>query len=751
MTTPKRAASFAASGAFALAAALLAACGGGSSAPPASTLPETTPQATAPPANGSHGGTGGQGGHGDPAAPIAAQRPYEVKSPHGNRADPYYWLRDDSRTNPDVLAYLTAENQYAEQQLAPSKPLEEQMFGEMRARIKEDDSTVPTYDRGYWYYLRYETGKQYPIHARKKGTAAKMTGAEQVLLDGNALAVGHAFYAVGDYEVSPDGNLLAWGEDTMGRNQFALRIKDLRTGAVLPDTAANISPAFAWGADNKTLFYVGKDPTTLRSDRIFRQQLGGAAQQIFKEDDGQYYVSLSSTKSRKYISILLESTTNAETRFIDAARPLSEPVVFLPRSPDHLYSVDHLGNRFVMTTNAEAKNFRIVEIAPGKQRDRKAWKDLVPHSEAVLVEGFALYQSFLAVSVRTGGLRKIEILPRGKAPYFIDAPDQAYAMTVLETPDPASQTVRYSYDAQTTPRSVFEANIATKKAVLLKQQPVPTYDPSQYASEYLHATAKDGTAVPISVVYKKSTPRDGTAPVLIYGYGSYGYSQEPSFNQTSVSLLDRGWIYAIAHTRGGQEMGRSWYEDGKLMKKMNTFTDFIAVSEHLVAQKYAARSRVYAMGGSAGGLLMGAIVNLRPDLYRGIVAFVPFVDAVTTMLDESIPLTTNEFEEWGNPKEKAAYDTILAYSPYDNIKTAAYPAMYVRTGLHDSQVQYFEPAKWVARLRATKTDKNPLLLETDMTAGHGGAAGRFDRLRQTARALTFFLWVDQQPDARAAK
>lgn len=723
----------------------LPACGGSSTPTPQSPTDPTGPADGTPAVE--PGGAGATAP--DPnAPPVAAQRTYEVKSPNGNRSDPYYWLRDDSRQNPEVLAYLTAENQYAAKVLGPSQQLEEQIFGEMRSRVKEDDSSVPTFDRGYWYYSRFETGKQQPIYARRKGT---MKAPEQILLDGNLLGEGKAFYSIANFEVSPDGNLLAYGEDTVGRNQFTMRVKDLRTGALLPDTAENISPSFAWSADGKTLFFVGKDPTTLRSDRIFRQKLGGKAEQIFKEDDGQYYVGLGTTKSHKYIEIVCESTTNAEVRLIEAAKPEAAPRVFLPRSPDHLYSVDHLGNRFVVLSNAGAKNFRLVEVAPGKEADRAAWKELVPHSPEVLVESFALYNDFVAVSVRTGGLRKVKVLPKKGAAYFIDAPDQGYAMTVLDTPDPASKVVRYSYDSMATPRSIFEASVATRAATLLKQNPVPGYDPSLYASEYVHATAKDGTLVPVSIVYKKTTARDGKAPVLVYGYGSYGYALEPAFNQTVVSLLDRGWIYAIAHIRGGQEMGRSWYEDGKLQKKMNTFTDFIAASEHLVAQRYAARDRVYAMGGSAGGLLMGAVMNLRPDLYRGIVALVPFVDAVTTMLDESIPLTTNEFDEWGNPKEKAAYDYILSYSPYDNVKAAAYPALYVRTGLHDSQVQYFEPAKWVARLRATKTDANPLVFETDMTAGHGGASGRFDRLRQTARATTFFLMIDSRPDARAAK
>jgi oligopeptidase B len=679
--------------------------------------------------------------------PIAEQRPYKVESPFGARNDPYYWLRDDTRKDPKVLAYLNAEKVYADAMLAPVAALEQTLFGELRARIKEDDSSVPVLDNGYWYYSRYETGKQYPIFARKKGA---LTAPEEVLLDGNQLAVGHAFYAMGGFRVSRDNRLIAWGEDTVGRNQYTLRVKDLRTGALLPDTATNMSPSMAWANDHKTLFYVGKDPTTLRTDRVFRHVLGGKPELVFKEDDGQYYVGVSATKSRRYIAVVASATTNSEFRLIDADRPASAPKVFLPREKDHLYEIEHLDGRFVMRTNADAKNFRLVEIAPGKEGNRKAWKEIIAHSPDVLIEDFALYHGFIAVSVRTGGLRKVRVLPKGKPAFFLDAPDAAYAMTVNDTPDADAKRVRFAYDSLTTPRSVYEADVLTKERKLLKQQPVPTFDSTKYTSEYLHATAKDGAKVPISVVYRKDTPRDGTAPLLIDGYGSYGFSMEPWFNSMAVSLLDRGWVFAIAHIRGGQEMGRAWYEDGKLMKKMNTFTDFIAATEHLVAQRYGKSDQVFALGGSAGGLLMGAILNLRPELYRGVVAQVPFVDVVTTMLDESIPLTTNEFDEWGNPKAgKEIYDYMLAYSPYDNVRATAYPSIFVQTGLWDSQVQYFEPAKWVARLRAMKTDDNLLVMDIDMSSGHGGASGRFDRLKQTARALAFMLHVRERPDRRA--
>jgi oligopeptidase B len=681
-----------------------------------------------------------------PKPPVAEQRPHEVASPNGSRNDPYYWLRDDTRKDKAVLAYLEAENAYAAAVMGPKKQLEDALVAEMRGRIKEDDSTVPELDDGYWYYARFETGKQYPVYARRKGT---MQAAEEVLLDGNALAEGKAFYKIGDYAVTRDGTLIAWAEDTVGRYQYVLRIKNLATGEVLADTATNIQPSLEWANDNKTLFYGGKDETTLREDRVFRHVVGGTHDDlVFEEDDGQYYVTLGKSKSKKYILIALDATTNTEYRLIDADKPKAPAKVFLPRSKDHEYEIDHLGNRFVMRTNAGAKNFRLVEVAAGKQGDRKAWKDVVPHRADTLVEEFSLHDTFIAVNVRTAGLRKVEVLPKGRKPFFIDAQDPAYAMSVVDTPDPKEKTVRYEYEAMQTPTSVFEMDVATGKKTLLKQQPVPNYDPSQYTSEYLHAIAADGTAIPVSVVYRKDTPRDGSAPLLVYGYGAYGSSMEPDFDYKRVSLLDRGFVYAIAHVRGGEEMGRAWYEDGKLLKKMNTFTDFIAATEFLVAQKYGRRDQVFAMGGSAGGLLMGAITNLRPDLYRGIVAFVPFVDAVTTMLDESIPLTTNEFDEWGDPKEKAAYDYMLAYSPYDNVKAQAYPSIYVKTGLWDSQVQYFEPAKWVAKLRSLKTDDNLIVMDTDMTSGHGGASGRFDRMRDYARAYTFVLLVKDRPDAR---
>jgi oligopeptidase B len=713
--------------------ALLAACCPATPAPRTVTaaLPPPAQPAPLPPAEPVPAG---------PVPPRAEVRPHAVESPFGTRNDPYYWLRDDTRQDPAVLAYLEAENAYAREVLAPAQALEDTLFAEMRARIKEDDASVPVFEDGYWYYTRFETGKQHPIHARKKGT---LDAPEQVLLDGNRLAEGHAFYKIGAYAPSRDGKRLAWAEDTVGRNQYVLRVKDLATNQLLPATATNIAPSLVWANDHQTLFYVGKDATTLREDRVIRHRLGGGHELVHHEQDAAYYVSLAAAKSRRYIVIALDATTTSEARLIDADRPASAPRVFLPRAKDHLYELDHLGTRFVVRTNEGAKNFRLVEIPAGKQASRAAWKELVPHRADVLVEGFALYQTFVGVSIRSGGLRKVRILPASKPAFELDAQDASYAMTLLDTPDPRATRVRYRYDSMTTPATVYELDVATRARTELKQQPVPGYDPSQYTSEYLHATAPDGARVPISVVYRKDTAKDGRQPLMIYGYGSYGSSLEPRLDANTVSLLDRGWVYAIAHVRGGEELGRAWYEDGKLLKKVNTFTDFIAATEALVAARLGAPGRVFAMGGSAGGLLVGVIANMRPELYRGLVSFVPFVDVVTTMLDESIPLTTNEFDEWGNPgKDADAYAYMLAYSPYDNIKAQAYPAIYVKTGLWDSQVQYFEPAKWVARLRATKTDTNPLVFETDMRAGHGGAAGRFGRLRERARAFAFVLHVD---------
>jgi oligopeptidase B len=685
-----------------------------------------------------------------PRPPSAERRPYVVKSPSGDRQDPYYWLRDDTRKRPDVIGYLEAENGYTRAILDPVKPLEDKLLAELKSHVQEDDATTPVFDDGYWYSTKFSAGQEQPVYVRRKASKdGPKEGPEEVVLDGNELARGHAFFAFGGETVSRDGHLVAWTDDTVGRRQYALHVKDLRTGQLLPDTASNVAGFVRWANDNRTVFYVGKDPTTLREDRVFRHTLGEPGDpQVFHEPDGQYYVSIQPTKSRRYVMIFLRATTHTEVRLLDADHPTAADRVVLPRQRDHIYDLDHLDGRFVIRTNAGAKNFRLVEVPEARVADRSAWRDVIPASADTLVEDFALSRHFIAATVRTGGLRRVEVLPARGAAFLVDASEPAYMMFVDDLPDPDARAVRYEYVSQVTPRTTFELDVATRAKTQLRVQPVPRYDPANYAAEYLHARASDGTQIPISVVYRKDTRRDGSAPLLVYGYGSYGFSSEPVFDSSRQALLDRGWVFATAHVRGGQEMGRAWYEDGKLMHKRNTFTDFIAATEHLVASGYGARDQVYAQGGSAGGLLMGAVLNLRPDLYRGVIAAVPFVDVVTTMLDESIPLTTNEFDEWGNPKDKAAYDYMLSYSPYDNVKPQAYPSIYVRTGLWDSQVQYFEPAKWVAKLRATKTDDNLILLDTDMAAGHGGKSGRFDRLHDVARAMTFLLLVHDRPDGR---
>jgi oligopeptidase B len=678
-----------------------------------------------------------------PVPPVAMRVAHPVVSPHGTRDDPYYWLRDDTRSNKDVLDYLAAENAYAAAMLGPANAIEDTIVRETRARIDETEATPSISLDGYAYYVRYAAGQQRPIYARRKTTAG---AAEEILLDANTLAAGRDFFTIGDYAVSRDGSMLAWTDDSVGRNQFTLHVKTIATGELLSDTATGIAPSVEWANDNKTLFYVGKDTTTLREDRVMRHAIGGAHTLVYQEKDGAYYVDISRTKSRKFVLIELDATLQSETLTIDADKPASSPRVFIPRQADHLYELEHLGGRFVIRTNDHADNFRIVEVPAVHPERRASWKDLVPPRADALVEGFALYDRFLAIGVRVGGLARVQVYPKGRPAFFIEGTDPAFAMSIVDTPDGAATRLRYEYDSLTAPTSTFEHDVATGTRALIHQEPAPGYAQDRYTSEYVHATAPDGTKIPISLVYRNDGPnitkRDGTAPLLMLGYGAYGESLEPRFERTRVSLLDRGWVVAIAHVRGGEELGEAWYVGGRQLTKQNTFTDFIAATEFLVANKYAARDRVFAEGASAGGLLVAVIANMRPDLYRGLVAWVPFVDAVTTMLDPSIPLVTNEYDEWGDPSaDKATYDYILAYSPYDNVRAQAYPAMYVRTGLYDSQVQYYEPAKWVAKLRATKTDDHLLVLETDMSAGHEGKSGRFDAVREQARAYAFMLHV----------
>jgi oligopeptidase B len=675
-----------------------------------------------------------------PTPPVAAKKPYTVKAPFGaTREDPYYWLRDDTRKNPEMLAYLAAENAYADAVLAPTKRMADTLYREIIGHIKQDDASVPYAKHGYVYYTRFDTGADYAVVARRKGS---MAAPEQILFDQPAMAKGKGFFQIGGWRVSPDNSRIAWAEDTVGRRQYVLKIKDVATGALLADTVPNIEPGLVWSADGKTIFYVEKDPVTLLGTRVKAHVLGtpaSADRLVYTEKDDTFYMSIGATTDERYICINLHSTVSDESRCAPAANPVTFTAV-APRERDFLYNADHLGGRWIIRTNYQAPNYRIMVVPDAKAAaGRGAWTDLVPTSDSVFIENFQPFDRFLAIEERSGGNKRLRMLtPAGKSS-FVSADEPAYVMDLGTNEDPASPVLRYTYGSLVTPTTTYEVDAATGKRTVLKVQPVPGYDASKYVTERVWATARDGTKVPVSLVYAKGFRKNGTAALFQYAYGSYGYSTDPSFNPTLPSMLDRGMVYAIAHIRGGQEMGRRWYDDGKIFHKKNSFTDFIDVTRFLVDQGYAAKGRVAAMGGSAGGLLMGAVANLAPQDYRVIVAQVPFVDVVTTMLDTSIPLTTGEFDEWGNPAEQRYYDYMLSYSPYDNVSAQAYPALYVGTGLWDSQVQYYEPTKWVAKLRATKTDQNPLVFRVNMEAGHGGKSGRFERYKQNAEYLAFAL------------
>lgn len=673
-----------------------------------------------------------------PTPPVAAQNPYTVKGPK-ERNDPYYWLRDDSRKDPAMLAYLNAENAYADAVLADTKPLQEKLFNEIISRIKQDDSSVPARQRGYYYYSRFETGGDYPVIARKQGS---VEAPEQVLLDMPAMAKGHGFFSIGEWMVSQDNSLLAYAQDTVGRRQYSLKVKTIATGKPLADTVENVEPNFVWADDNRTIFYIEKDPVTLLSKRVKAHVLGTPASAdslVYEEKDDSFYMGVGRTSDDKYICISVQSTVSNEQRCTSAASP-GEWLVLAPRERDFRYSADHIGNRWVIRTNWNAPNYKLMTLADSQAANgRSAWTDLVPHDANVFIEEFKPFDSFIAIEQRSGGNKKIRLLTNAGKSSEVASDEPAYAMALSTNLEANTTKLRYIYDSLTTPRIWYEVDANTGERTLLKQTPAPNYDASNYDTERVWATARDGTRIPVSLVYRKGFKRDGTAAMLQYGYGSYGSSQNPVWSPTIVPLLDRGMVYALAHIRGGQEMGRAWYDQGKLLNKKNSFTDFIDVTRHLVGQGYAAKDRVAAQGGSAGGLLMGAVANLAPQDYRVIISQVPFVDVVTTMLDASIPLTTNEYDEWGNPADPTYYDYMLSYSPYDQIEAKAYPAMFVGTGLWDSQVQYYEPTKYVAKLRATKTDDNPLVYRVNMDAGHGGKSGRFEQFRSRAEYYAFML------------
>jgi len=669
--------------------------------------------------------------------PIAQKIPVELTIHGETRIDEYFWLRE--RENPAVTAYLAAENEYADAAMKHTESLQEKLFEEIVGRISQDDMSAPYMDNGYYYYTRFEEGKEYPVHCRRKDS---MQAPEEVLLDVNEMAEGHEYYSVAGLAVSPDNGMLAFGVDTVSRRRYTIHFKDLRTGAILEDRIPDTTGRAAWAGDSRTVFYAVKDET-LRPFRIARHVTGtdvSGDAAVFEENDPTFNAGVQRSKSGKYIFVTSHSTLSTEYRFLDAGAPGGEFQVLQPREANHEYDVDHHGDFFYIVTNLGARNFRLMK-APVSKPLKKNWTEVIAHREDVLLQGIELFDRHMALSERHDGLTRLRIIRLAdRSEHYLDFGEETYSARIGDNMEMDTDLLRFEYSSLTTPNSTYEYDMETKEKTLVKREKVlGGFDPADYKTERLYAAARDGARIPISLVYRKGALMNGRNPLLLYGYGSYGASMDASFRSNLLSLLDRGFVYAIAHIRGGQEMGRSWYEDGKLLNKKNTFTDFIDCAEFLCSRKFTSPDRLFAMGGSAGGLLVGAVINMRPDLFRGVVAAVPWVDVVTTMLDSSIPLTTAEYDEWGDPNDKAYYDYMLSYSPYDNVKAADYPAMLVTAGFHDSQVQYWEPAKWVARLRAMKTDGDVVLLHTNMGAGHGGVSGRFRRFRETALQYAFLL------------
>jgi oligopeptidase B len=667
--------------------------------------------------------------------PMAKKVPKEMVTNGDKRVDDYFWFRE--KTNPEVIKYLEAENAYAAAVMKPTEAFQQKLYQEMLGHIKQTDVNVPYREGDYFYYSRTEEGKQYPVYARKRGS---LQAPEEVTLDLNEMAKGLKFLGLGAYEVSDDGNLLAYTTDTTGYRQYTLYIKDLRTGQLSSEHIERVDEV-AWANDNKTLFYTTEDAVTKRQDKFFRHTLGSASSDlVYDEKDELYDLNASRSRDRQFIFLNAESKTTSEARYIPANNPHAELKVVLPREADHKYFLDHRGNLFYIRTNQGAKNYRIM-TAPVADPQKKNWKEFIPHNPSVKIDDMELFADYAVLPERENGLQQLRVIDfkNNNKAHRVEFPEPVYGVFLTANHEFNTPVVRFGYQSLVTPSSVFDYDMKNRQRTLLKQTEVPGYDASRYTSERIYATASDGTRIPLSIVYKKGMQRDGKNPLLLYGYGSYGSSIAPNFNNARLSLLDRGVIYVIAHIRGGGELGESWREQGRMMFKKNTFTDFIASAEHLVKEKYTSSDRMVIQGGSAGGLLMGAVVNMRPDLFKAVVAQVPFVDVVNTMLDASLPLTTSEYLEWGNPNEKKAYDYIKSYSPYDNIAPKAYPAMLVKVSLNDSQVPYWEGAKFAAKLRATKTDKNVLLLKTNMGAGHGGSSGRYDALHELAFDYAFML------------
>jgi len=673
--------------------------------------------------------------------PVAEKRPHVFEIHGDQRIDNYHWLRDDSREDPEVLAYLNAENDYAAAQMADSEAFTDRIYNEIINRIVQNDESVPYQLDDYWYYRKYTEGQEYPIYARKKGS---MEAEEEILIDVNKLAEGHAYYASNSQSVSHDHKLYAFSEDTVSRRQYDLRFKNLETGEMLDDVIKNTTGSIAWAKDNKTVFYTRKHPTTLLPYQVYRHELGTPTSEdvlVYEEPDNTFYIAAYTSRSKDYIMIYAGATTLTEIFYLSADDPTGEFKSVLPREPKHEYTVEDFNGEWIIKTNWQALNSRVMKAPIGDSQNKESWQEVVPHDDETLIYDLETFQDWLVVEQRKDGIRHLKAMnwASGESK-LIQSEEPAYTMSVAYNPQQNHNTMRYNYDSLTQLGSVLEIDLNSDEKTLLKQDKINgEYNPDEYQSKRLEIEARDGAMVPISMVYKKGMGELDKRPMLVYAYGSYGSSIDPRFSLSRLSLLDRGFIYAIPHIRGSQAKGRQWYEDGKMFNKMNTFTDYIDATKALLAQNFGDPERVYAWGGSAGGLLMGVVANLDGMLYDGMIAAVPFVDVVTTMLDEDIPLTTGEFDEWGNPKNKDSYDYMLSYSPYDQVKAQDYPNILITTGLHDSQVQYWEPAKWAAKLRELKTNDNLVLLRTNMDTGHGGASGRFSYYKETAQDYTFLL------------
>lgn len=676
--------------------------------------------------------------------PIAKIIPHQLEK-HGHiRTDNYYWLND--RENPEVIDYLNKENEFYQKSTEHTKAFQKDLFEEMKARIKEDDESYPYFYNGYYYITRFEKGKDYPIYSRKKES---LTSAEEIMFDCNEMAKDFTYFNLNGISISEDNKWVSFGVDTVSRRQYTIQIKNLETNEILPLKIENTTGGATWASDNKTIFYTRKDEVTLRSDKIFKHKLGSNPADdvvVYFEKDDTFNVTVYKSKSKKYLIITSESTLTSEYQILLSSTPDSKFKVFQKRTRELEYSISHYEDSFYIVTNKDdATNFKLMKT-PEDKTSKENWVDLISHREEVLLEGIDIFKDYLVVSERFDGLNKIRIMPwNGGEEYYLPFEIETYTAYTTTNIDFDTEILRYGYQSMATPSSIIDFNMRTKEKTVLKEQEVlgGKFDKNNYIEERIWANTTDGTKVPISMVYRKGIKLNGQNPFLLYAYGSYGMTMDPYFSTTRLSLLDRGFIYAIAHVRGGEDLGRNWYEDGKLLKKKNTFTDFIDCSKYVIEQKYTSPEHLYAEGGSAGGLLMGAIINMNPELYNGVIAQVPFVDVVTTMLDETIPLTTGEYDEWGNPNKKKYYNYMLSYSPYDNVEKKEYPNMYISTGLHDSQVQYWEPAKWVAKLRVYKTNDKQLYLDTNMEAGHGGASGRFEALKEVAKEFTFLLDLEK--------